>query len=338
MRYVIGLDVGGTTMKAAVMDETGRILARGVKETGALGRSAVIFERIVALINELRASVDMPIEAVGIGIPGPFDPKRGISVHSPNLGWKNVDVRTPLTAACDLPLYFEHDLRTATLGEATFGAGRDVENLIFAPLGTGFGAGVYSQGRLLVGTSGFFGEIGHVAVAGNPARCNCGKIGCVETIASATGIARLAREELTRLLEQDAAQARASALYRLAGGDLSAITASLVAQAVEADDQTARRAWLAACEVIGWALSILINLFGPQKVIVGGGVCKAGELLLAPVRSSLTQYTMAPLLACVDISIAQLGADAGILGAGALALQLHADANERGGWSDETRG
>ncbi|MET3287573.1 UNVERIFIED_CONTAM: glucokinase [Brevibacillus sp. OAP136] len=330
MRYVIGLDVGGTTMKAAAMDETGRILARGAKETGPLGRPELLFERILALIEELRGGAGVPIEAVGIAIPGPFDPKRGLSVHSPNLGWKQVDVRTPLSAGCDLPLYFEHDLRTATLGEATFGAGRGVDNMIFAPLGTGFGAGVYSQGRLLAGTSGFFGEIGHVTVVGNDARCNCGKIGCVETIASAPGIARLAREELERLLQQDAELAQKSPLYLLAGGDLAAITASVVAQAVDAGDQAARSAWHAACEVIGWALAILINLFGPQKVIVGGGVSKAGELLLEPVRRSVERHAMATLYDCVEISIAELGADAGILGAGALALQSHSDGEKRG--------
>ncbi|MGE5704178.1 MAG: ROK family protein [Clostridia bacterium] len=327
---MIGLDVGGTTMKAAVMDETGAIYARGARETGALGKPAIIFERIVSLIEELRQAVPFSIEAVGIGIPGPFDPQRGISVQSPNLNWKHVDVRTPLLAAIDLPLYFDNDLRTATLGEATFGAGRGVSDLIFAPLGTGFGAGIYSHGKLLLGANGFSGEIGHVNVPGNPAHCNCGNIGCVETIASATGIARLAREALESKLKQEGDACVNRPLYQLADGKPENITALLVAEAVRQGDAIASMAWGTACEVIGWSLALMINLFGPTKVILGGGVCRAGELLLAPVRKSAERHTMDALRKQVDIAIASLGSDSGILGAGALALRSHLPNREEG--------
>lgn len=320
MRYVIGLDVGGTTMKAAVLDETGCIHARGSRETKVLGQPDVVLERIIDLIDELRASSPQPVEAVGITIPGPFDPKRGISVHSPNLGWKQLDVRTPLANAIDLPLVLENDLRTATIGEAVFGAGKGVRDLVFAPLGTGFGAGIISDGKPLLGAHGFSGEIGHVPYPGNPALCNCGRIGCVETVASATGIARLARETLVEQLVANGEAVRSSILYRLVEGELAAITAQLVAEAAQQGDEVARQAWAYMCEVLGWSLAVLINLFGPEKVILGGGVSNARDQLLLPVRQAVKRYTMDALYEKVEVEIAALGADAGILGAGALAL------------------
>ncbi|MGM0710345.1 ROK family protein [Brevibacillus parabrevis] len=322
MRHVIGLDVGGTTMKGAVMDEAGRILVRGEKETRVYNNLPILIERMAALIDELRKQAKGSVEAVGIGFPGPFDAERGISVHSPNFQLHQADIRTPLAKLVDLPLFFDNDLRTATLGEAVFGAGRNASHLVFVPLGTGVGAGIVNEGRLVTGSSGFAGEIGHVHVPGLTAACNCGKIGCVETVASATGIARLARERLARALAEGAPNAEpSSVMHALCGGELERLTAEHVAKAVAQEDRLAIEVWEKACDVIGWALSVLINVFNPQLVVVGGGVCRAGALLLAPVQKSVARYAMDVVGQQAKVVLAQLGADAGMLGAGALALQ-----------------
>ncbi|ATF16365.1 ROK family protein [Brevibacillus sp. HB1.2] len=321
MRHVIGLDVGGTTMKGAVMDENGRILLRAAKETKVHNNLPILIERMAALINELRDQSPVQIEAVGIGFPGPFDAEKGISVHSPNFQLHQADLRTPLAKLVELPLFFENDLRTAAFGEAIFGAGREVSHLVFVPLGTGVGAGIVNEGKLVRGSHGFAGEIGHVRYPGLTAPCNCGKLGCVETVASATGIARLARERLDKELDANPRQAKASPLFTLCDGQIERITAEQVATAVEQGDAVAICAWNEVCEVTGWALSVLVNVCNPQLVVIGGGVCRAGELLLAPVQASVQRYAMEVVHQQTKIVLAELGADAGMLGAGALALQ-----------------
>lgn len=321
MWHVIGLDVGGTTMKGAVLDETGRILARGVRDTRLHNNLPLLIERMTALIRELRESVAVPVEAVGIGFPGPFDGPNGFSIHSPNLSLRQVDVRTPLKEAIRLPLAFENDLRTATLGEAVFGAGKNVEHMTFVPIGTGIGMGNIIDGQLLRGAHGISGELGHVTVPGGTAICNCGKKGCVETVASAAGIVRLAKERLHRAWKEIPQEAQMLPLYRLTGGDPEKLTAYHVGEAVRQGDPVAAEAWKEVCEVTGWAISLVINMFNPQMVVIGGGVSEAGELFLEPVRQSAERHVMKAGHEKTRIVQASLGKDAGMLGAGALALR-----------------
>ncbi|QRG66544.1 ROK family protein [Brevibacillus choshinensis] len=320
MRYVIGLDVGGTTMKGAVMDETGRIIARGSRETRVHNNLPIVIERMASLVEELRQSAAVPVEAVGIGFPGPFDGPSGRSIHSPNLGLRQVDVRTPLAEAIRLPLAFENDLRTATLGEAVFGAGKGVRHMTFVPIGTGIGMGNIIDGQLLRGAFGISGELGHVTVPGNTAVCNCGKVGCVETVASAAGIVRLARERLQKAIREIPEEVQMLPLMQRAGGELERLTAQDVAAAVLRGDPLAAEAWKEVCEVTGWAVSLIINLFNPQMVVIGGGVSEAGDLLLEPVRRSVERHVMQAGHETTRIVRASLGPDAGMLGAGALAL------------------
>jgi len=314
MRHVIGLDVGGTSMKAAVIDERGIVHARGIRLTGSEAGPQAILARIVELIHDLRAHAAIPIDAVGIGVPGLLDAERGISVHSPNLHWRQVDLRTPLSRSLDLPLFFENDLRVATLGEWTFGAGRGSDHLVFMPIGTGLGVGIITHGRLLTGANGFAGELGHVPVPfGRRFPCNCGQSGCLETIASATGIVRLAREKLL-------AASPSIPPYQLPNAD-TGLTAEDVALAARDGDPAAREAWQEACHALGWALAAVVNLLNPQTIILGGGVSRAGDLLLQPVRTAIAKYAMPGTHEQLNICLAHLGAEAGMLGAGVLALR-----------------
>lgn len=320
MRHVIGLDVGGTTMKGAVLDETGRIIVRGSRETRLHNNLPLLIERMASLVEELRQSVAVPVEAVGIGFPGPFDGPNGISIHSPNLSLRQVDVRTPLAEAIRLPLAFENDLRTATLGEAVFGAGKGVRHMTFVPIGTGIGMGNIIDGQLLRGAFGISGELGHVTVPGNTAVCNCGKVGCVETVASAAGIVRLAKERLRRAVGEIPEEAKMLPLMQMNAGDLDRLTAQDVAVAVLKGDPIAADTWKEVCEVTGWAVSLIVNLFNPQMVVIGGGVSEAGDILLDPVRQCAWRHVMKAGHENTKIVRASLGPDAGMLGAGALAL------------------
>lgn len=320
MRHVIGLDVGGTTMKGAVLDETGRILARGSRETRLQNNLPLLIERMAALIEELQQRAAVPVEAVGVGFPGPFDGPRGYSIHSPNLSLHGVDVRTPLEREVGLPLAFENDLRTATLGEAVYGAGKGVRHMAFVPIGTGIGLGNVIDGQLMRGAFGISGELGHISVPGNEAVCNCGKVGCVETVASAEGIVRLAKVRLQRAFAEIPEEAQMLPLVQMTGGELEKLTAYDVAAAVLKGDPVAAEAWREVSEVTGWAISLVINLFNPQLVVIGGGVSEAGELLLDPVRKSAWQHVMKAGHEKTRIVRASLGPDAGMLGAGALAL------------------
>ncbi|WP_411502263.1 ROK family protein [Brevibacillus centrosporus] len=321
MRHVIGLDVGGTTMKGAVLDETGRILARGSRDTKLHNNLPLLIERMAGLIEELKSRVNVSVEAVGVGFPGPFDGPNGFSIHSPNLSLRQVDVRTPLLEAVRLPFAFENDLRTATLGEAVFGAGKGVSHMTFIPIGTGIGMGNMIDGQLLRGAHGISGELGHVSIPGNQAVCNCGKAGCVETVASAAGIVRLAKEKLARAIREIPEEAKMLPLWQLAGGNLNQLTAHLVAEAVQKGDPIAAHVWQEVCDITGWAIALVVNLFNPHMVVVGGGVSEAGELLLDPVRQSAERYVMKAGHEKTRIVRASLGPDAGMLGAGALALQ-----------------
>ncbi|MDH4618936.1 ROK family protein [Brevibacillus sp. AY1] len=320
MRHVIGLDVGGTTMKGAVMDETGRILDTAVRETGRVGSLEPLLIRMADLVGELRASSAVSIEAVGVGFPGPFDGKKGVSIHSPNLNLHQLDVRTPLATLIGLPLAMENDLRTAAWGEAVFGAGKGLRHLAFISIGTGIGLGSIVHGQLLRGGGGLSGELGHITVPGQTVVCNCGKQGCVETVASATGIVRIARERLTQAMHAIPDEAKMLPLWQRVSGDPQKITAWDVAEAAQLGDPIATAVWREVGEVTGWAISLVLNLFNPQLVVIGGGVSQAGEWLLAPVRESVRKHVMKAGQEKTRIVQSALGADAGMIGAGALAL------------------
>lgn len=320
MRHVIGLDVGGTTMKGAVMDETGRILDTAIRETGRVGSLEPLLMRMADLVGELRARSAVSIEAVGVGFPGPFDGKKGVSIYSPNLNLHQLDVRSPLATLIELPLAMENDLRTAAWGEAMFGAGKGLKHLAFISMGTGIGLGSIVDGQLLRGGGGLSGELGHITVPGLKTVCNCGKQGCVETVASATGIVRIAHERLSQALHAIPEEARMLPLWQSVSGDPQKMTAWDVAEAARLGDPIATATWREVGEVTGWAISLVLNLFNPQLVVIGGGVSQAGEWLLAPVRESVRKHVMQAGHEKTRIVQSALGADAGMIGAGALAL------------------
>jgi glucokinase len=235
------------------------------------------------------------VRAVGVVVPGIVDERRGLAVHSENVGWRNLPVRSLVERAAGLPVGFGHDVRAGTLAEWRLGAGRGLQDLVFVPIGTGVSAGIIARGTL-IGGDGYAGEIGHVDV-GHGEPCACGGRGCVEAIASAAAIARR---------------------YAAASGQPVA-GARDVAERLAAGDPAARRVWTEATDALALALAWTSAVLAPQAIVLGGGLARSGSLLFEPVGQALDRHLgMARRPRLVP---ATLEDEAGFLGAALLAWE-----------------
>lgn len=310
-RLVIALDVGGTQIKGGVFAGDGTTLHSERWPTRAeCGPNAVI-DTILTCADELAAVAKRsgrPAEASGIVVPGIVDETSGTAVYSANLGWQEVPVRQRLAKHLGLPVAFGHDVRAGGLAEARLGAGRGCGDFLFVPLGTGIAAAVMAGGRALSGAHGSAGELGHLVVrpAGEP--CSCGNHGCLETLASASAIARR---------------------YTQATGERE-VTAKEVQRRAEAGEADAARIWDEGIEALADGLTATVTLLDPERIVLGGGLAKAGEPLFAPLRTALARrltFQRAP-----QLLPAELGHEAGCLGAALLAQDLlHSRSRPRGG-------
>jgi glucokinase len=251
---------------------------------------------------------------VGIGAPGPVDPYRGLLIQGPNLpGWINIPLRDRLAERLKIPVFLGNDANLAALGEWQFGAGRGTDDLIYITISTGIGGGIICGGRLLVGAHGLAGEPGHVTLVPDGPACACGGRGHLEAVASGPAIARRTRELLGR-------DGGASSLHALCGGDPSRIDAKLVSAAAKQGDTLAFSVFQEAGGYVGRAVADMLTLLNPTMIILGGGVSRAGDLLLDPVRKAVERYVMNPsYLEDLRITTAQLGDDAGLFGGFVLA-------------------
>ena len=271
-KYYIGIDIGGTAVKVGVCGANGELIHTHEGPTEKeLGRDRVL-ENITAYARRCveEASLDWErIRGVGVGIPGQIDAKQGVIVFMANLPLAGVRLKDYLESALSRPVRISNDANVAALGEAWSGAGRGVASSVTFTLGTGVGGGIVVDGRVIDGFSGMGGELGHIAVVpdSEAVRCGCGKIGCLETVASATGIVRMAREAV----EQGVRTALAEA------GEL---TAKAVFDAAKAGDKTALGIVGRATHYLGLSMAQVAVIVNPQRFIIGGGVAKAGEFLL----------------------------------------------------------
>jgi len=302
----VGIDLGGTQLRVAVADDRGRIgtVVREPTEA-ARGRDHVI-RRIVAAVASALEENRTParrVGALGIGLPGPVDPAAGLVISPANLpGFRNVPLNRILTRATGIPSFLHHDAHIAALGEHRRGAARGVSELIYVTVSTGIGAGMLLRGELYAGAHGIGGEVGHIVVQRNGPRCRCGNYGCVEAIASGTGIANAARTA--------AAEDVNSLLHGVAEP-----TAADVVKAARAGDELARQILETAGVYLGIALGTLVNLFNPEVIVLGGSVIKAGQLLLRPMRQSMNESSWAASRKGLRIVRPALGGDAGLIGA-----------------------
>jgi len=307
---VVAVDLGGTHIRSALINERGEILARAERET--LAKEGP--DPVIGLIEACIRDVSRGTEAISIAAPGPLNPWKGIIHQAPNLpGWHEVPLADILHRAFKVPVYLNNDANLAALAEYRFGAGQGANDLIYLTISTGIGGGIISQGRLLLGTKGLAAEIGHMILEPEGPPCGCGGRGHLESLASGTAIARRAVEEIKRGTE--------TSIARLVEGELSKVTAKVVAQAAQEGDPLAISIFKEAGFYIGWGIANLLHTLNPQLVILGGGVSKAGDLLFDPVRATVKARTMPSYQEGLRIVPSTLGDDVGLLGAAAFVLK-----------------
>lgn len=311
-QWIAGVDLGGTTTKIAFITMDGEIVHKWEIPTDNANEGQNITVNIAESINdklhELGEKKDKLI-GIGMGAPGPVDYETGIILNVVNLGWKdNYPLKDSLEAAAGLPAAIENDANCAALGEMWKGAGSGAKDLVCVTLGTGVGGGVIANGNIVQGVNGAAGEIGHItSIPFDGAPCNCGKTGCLETVASATGIVRLATEELLKG-ESDGELAQTFA----ANGK---ITAKDVFDSARNNDSVALKVIGEVSFYLGFALANIANTLNPEKIVLGGGVSKAGDILLNAVKENFAKYAFLSVRKSTKLAVATLGNDAGVLGA-----------------------
>lgn len=311
-KYSLGIDLGGTNIKTALFDEGFGKMGENRTDTRAELGSEAVLERIGECAEALLEQAGVSMEEVccaGMGVPGLMDIEAGISQFSPNFpDWENVRISGYFQERWGIPVAIDNDVRVHLYGEWQFGAGRGKRNLLLLALGTGLGGGVMIDGHILYGATNSVGEIGHMNMYRRQGRpCRCGSSGCFGRYVSALGMIRTFREKL------EAGQR--SIVCDWVDGNQEKITAKMISEAYDAGDQTAVDTLRETGELLGYGMANLINLYNPERLIVGGGMSAAGERLLAPARETVRAHAIEITRRACDIVVAELGDGAGMLGA-----------------------
>jgi glucokinase len=320
MRYVIGVDLGGTKFAAAAVSEDGRSTVAFAAEPTLADRGADdIVARMAGLVRRVMSDAAAATGAatedfigVGVGAPGPLRRADGIVVVAPNLGWRDYPLRDRLASATGLETTLDNDANCATLAEWWVGAAQGARTVVGLTIGTGIGGGLVFDGRLHHGASDVAGEIGHTTIETSGRRCKCGNYGCLEAYASGPAIADRAREAL----DGDAP----SKLRELNGGDLSALTAEHVYAAAREGDEFSREVVRDTAKYLGTGVANLLNLVNPDVVVLAGGVTEAGDQILTPLRAEVRKRAFRPAVEATRIVPGALGPKAGAIGAAAAFL------------------
>jgi glucokinase len=314
-RYIVGVDLGGTSIHVGVVPfDGGPVLGmRSALTHGERGPKSVV-DRMVAMIREAIRDAGreggIPEERVigiGLGSPGPLDRRTGTVIETPNLGWRNFPLRDLISNAVGLEAELDNDANAAALGEWWQGAGRGVGTLIGLTLGTGIGGGIVLDGQVFHGASDVAGEVGHMTIDSTGRRCNCGNYGCLEAYASGPAIAARAVEGLQ--------SGEPSLLPSMVEGDLSRITAETVYEAIVAGDDYAREVMRETAKFLGTGTANLINILNPEMVVISGGVTRAGDHLLEPLKAEVRRRAFRHAADRCRIVTSTLGSMAGVIGA-----------------------
>jgi glucokinase len=309
-KLYVGVDIGGTAIKAGICNESGDLLQTFEGPTETEQGTDRILSNIANyarhVVSESPYSWDQVV-GVGIGIAGFMDFDKGFIKFSPNLPLNNVPLKDHMEAALNKPVRVNNDANVAALGEAWGGAGRGVTSVVCYTLGTGVGGGIVVNGRLIEGYSGMGGELGHMSIVPDleAIQCGCGKMGCLETVSSATGLIRMAKDAVERG-------------DRTSLSGIESITAKDVVDAAKNGDEVAQRIVSRAAFYIGKSLAAVSIVVNPQRFILGGGVSKAGEFLFAQIRETFQKYAQDKAQEGVDVVAAELGNNAGVVGAAGL--------------------
>lgn len=314
----VGVDIGGTNLRCAVVDQAGQILAL-IRTTSSIAEPKKGREILVQAIRDVTAQAGVrlgDLQGVGLGVPGWMDRISKRLVLAPKMAhWQGVFDLDTIRKELGLPVYADSDPNVATLGELWVGAGRGSRNFIMITLGTGLGCGIVIDGKLYVGEHGMAGEFGHIVINDVAERlCDCGTMGCLEAQTAGPAIARQGRREVE--------SGKATLISELINGQAEDVTTSVVVSAAKKGDPIARSIIEHAGELLGIGFANMVYLFEPEKFIVGGGMAAVGDLILEPIRRTMAErcYLIARGYISVEIVPAELGDDAGVIGAARLAF------------------
>lgn len=315
-KFNIGVDIGGTNVKIALVDDKGVIAySNSVPTRAEMGYEYTIQNIINTIKDSLKESNNdiSSVGGIGFGLPGQIDSVNGVVRLLPNIpGWVEVPLAKIVQNEFKVPVKLDNDVRVATLGELNFGAGKGCQNLICLTVGTGVGSGIVLNGQLVRGASMTAGEIGHVVVEkDNGLICGCGSRGCLEAYASGPSVVKMAKDYI--------AGGKSTKFKEIAAGN--EITPFMVYEAAKQGDAVAKQIFNIVGEYLGVALVSVVNLLNPEKIIVGGGVGQAGDLILNPVREAIKKRCIPTSANAVEVVQAQLGESAGVVGASLLVNQ-----------------
>lgn len=313
-KYRVGVDIGGTNVKIALVNKKGEIsFPKTVPTRAEMGYEYTI-GNITQCIKDLLAEANLStnqIEGIGFGFPGQIDCERGVVRILPNIpGWIDVPIAEIMQKEFNVPVKVDNDVRCMALAELNYGAGAGCKNLICITVGTGIGSGLVINGKLVRGASNAAGEIGHIKLEMHDGQiCGCGDTGCFEAYASGPSIVALAKEYIA---------GGKGTKYRELAGSVDAITPAIVCQAAQQGDVVAKRIFTKMGEYLGIGLASVVNLLNPEKIVIGGGVADAGDILFDPLRKTLKDRAMPIQGAAVEVVHAELGNSAGLIGASLL--------------------
>ncbi len=312
---IIAIDIGGTTIKLGFVDIEGTIIKKWEIKTNIKNNGETIVDDIWESLEDQSAKMDLELNnflGIGIGVPGFVDNINGVVYQVVNIGWKNYPLKDEFKKKTFLPVFIENDANLAAIGENWLGSGNNSRNLIMVTLGTGVGGASIANGEILNGIKGAAGEIGHVKVNKNGFKCNCGNTGCLDTIASADGIVQAVKKQIKENPEKVSPELKnieknlnSKDIFTLAkNGD------TLCLSVIEN-----------AMDYLAMGIGFMASVINPSKIIVGGGLSKAGDFLLNIIKKSFDSYVLESIKEGVEIELALLSNDAGIIGATSIVLQ-----------------
>ena len=311
--YYIGIDLGGTNIAMALVDEDCKIVARAKVPTNAARTDVEIVDDMGRLAKQIIADnnlTEADIYSIGIGLPGTMDRETGVSIYANNLPFRGTPIRTIMNKYVNTKVFIENDANCAALGEAYAGAAKDVNHSLMLTLGTGLGGGIIIDKKIYCGFNGAGGEIGHKVIVVDGRPCTCGRNGCFESYCSATALVKLTKEAM----EQD----KASQMWQLCEGDISKAGGKTSFTAARQGDKTAQGVVDLYIKYLASGITDLINVFQPQVISIGGGVSGEGDNLLAPLVKQVQSEQYTKNIEQTTLCIAKLGNDAGIIGAAML--------------------
>jgi glucokinase len=314
---ILGIDLGGTKILTAVANARGEMLSRDHSITPAQeGVNAVvtsILESVSRALNQAHITA-ANINAIGVGAPGLSNPETGVLFASPNLpGWKDVPLRDMIEKNLGKKAFLINDANAAAIGELYFGAGRGARNFIYITVSTGIGGGIIIDRKIYTGSTGTAGELGHMAIEAGGPPCNCGNIGCWETLASGTALSREAKSRVE--------EGAATTILKYSDGNIEKINAEVIHEAALAGDELANILIARNAYYLGVGLANLINIFNPELIVIGGGLSNIGDMLLLPAYEEARRRAFKQSQQTVRFAKAELGRNSGVIGAAAFAWE-----------------